>query len=319
MNLLRTFLAAVHLLVVVALLLCGLNAVVSPVVFPYLNLLSLAFPALLGIHVALSVLWLLLRRKRAVFFLLISIFFFKPAQRWINFTPEKKPGNFKVITYNGHYNGGENDAVRNYLLRHNADVVFHQEYRPAENFYPFVKQESVVAISSAHRIVNYQLIDIGDGNSQAMAADIQINGKVIRFINIYLEPFYINKDLVKSAAKNEMKAEVLKNRLLSTFRIHGQQVPIIQKFIKNSPYPVIVGGDLNSVPNSFEYYSLSEGLQDAFTAAGRGSATSFHDFKFPIRIDYLFCSKDILPSTYRVDRGVRYSDHYPVIATFTLK
>lgn len=33
MNLLRTFLAAVHLLVVVALLLCGLNAVVSPVVF----------------------------------------------------------------------------------------------------------------------------------------------------------------------------------------------------------------------------------------------------------------------------------------------
>ncbi|MGS0748127.1 hypothetical protein [Halpernia sp. GG3] len=53
--------------------------------------------------------------------------------------------------------------------------------------------------------------------------------------------------------------------------------------------------------------------------AGSGSATSFHDYKFPIRIDYIFTSKEIEPISYKVDRSARLSDHFPVIATFKLK
>jgi endonuclease/exonuclease/phosphatase family metal-dependent hydrolase len=88
--------------------------------------------------------------------------------------------------------------------------------------------------------------------------------------------------------------------------------------IENSPYPVIIAGDFNSVPNSYEYYHLAEGLEDAFMTAGRGSATSFHDYKFPIRIDYVFSSKSLSATSYVVDRSVSISDHYPVIAEISL-
>ena len=47
-----------------------------------------------------------------------------------------------------------------------------------------------------------------------------------------------------------------------------------------------------------------------------GSATSFHDYKFPIRIDYVFSSKSLKAANYFVNREIGYSDHYPVFADF---
>ena len=96
------------------------------------------------------------------------------------------------------------------------------------------------------------------------------------------------------------------------------QIDSIKKEIENSPYPVFVVGDFNSVPNSYEYYKVSDNLKDAFVEVGRGSGTSFHDFKFPLRIDYIFTSESIQPVSYKVDRDVQISDHFPVIATFKL-
>jgi endonuclease/exonuclease/phosphatase family metal-dependent hydrolase len=79
-----------------------------------------------------------------------------------------------------------------------------------------------------------------------------------------------------------------------------------------------VAGDFNSVPNSYEYYNFGKDLQDAFLTAGKGSASSFHDYKVPLRIDYIFTSKSIIPLSYKVDQSIKLSDHYPVIAEFLL-
>ena len=107
--------------------------------------------------------------------------------------------------------------------------------------------------------------------------------------------------------------------LIPTFRKHQNQISPIKSFIEGSPYPVIVAGDFNAVPNSYEYYKISEGLQDVFLKVGRGSGTSFHDFKFPLKIDHFFASASIEPISYKVDRSVRISDHFPVLAEFRVK
>ena len=86
-----------------------------------------------------------------------------------------------------------------------------------------------------------------------------------------------------------------------------------------SPYPEILDGDFNSVPNSYEYYTINSLLNDAFLDGGSGSGTSFHDYKFPIRIDYLFTSKEIICQKYSIDRTEKMSDHYPVLAEFSFK
>lgn len=103
-----------------------------------------------------------------------------------------------------------------------------------------------------------------------------------------------------------------------TFQAHEDQIRKIRKVIDFSPYPVILAGDFNSVPNSYEYYNLGRDLQDAFLTVGNGASTSFHDYKVPLRIDYIFTSKSIIPLSYKVDHSVKLSDHYPVIAEFLL-
>jgi len=168
-----------------------------------------------------------------------------------------------------------------------------------------------------HDLIN----DKSKGNS--FYADVDINGKIIRVINVYLEPFRLNKNMLGMEDKNCHKEEknklaALFSRLIPTFKAHEAQVNKIRKAVDHSPYPVILAGDFNSVPNSWEYYNLGENLNDAFMAVGNGSSTSFHDYKFPLRIDYIFSSKSITPLNYKVDYSVKLSDHYPVIAEFLL-
>ena len=110
----------------------------------------------------------------------------------------------------------------------------------------------------------------------------------------------------------------IRRKLSPIFKVHQEEVATIRKAIDESPYPVMLVGDFNAVPNSYEYYHLGKGLTDAFVEVGRGSSTSFHDYKFPIRIDYIFTSKEIKPIRYRVDRSIKSSDHFPVIAEFKI-
>ena len=75
--------------------------------------------------------------------------------------------------------------------------------------------------------------------------------------------------------QNEQKAKGIVKRLLPIFKGHQTQVELIRKGVDNSPYPVILAGDFNAVPNSYEYYHLGKDLQDAFVKVGNGSM-DFH-------------------------------------------
>ena len=178
-----------------------------------------------------------------------------------------------------------------------------------------------MTIYTKHPIIEHGLILENRMAGNADYADIDINGKRIRFINVYLEPYKLYEDLQETPENidnTEKKAKTIVGKMLPIFKKHQEQVEKIAAFIKKSPYPVILAGDFNAVPNSYEYYELGKGLTDAFVAVGRGSSTSFHDYKFPIRIDYIFTSKEIKPVSYRVDRSVKISDHFPVIAEFKI-
>lgn len=122
-----------------------------------------------------------------------------------------------------------------------------------------------------------------------------------------------------NSEEDEQKVKNIVKRLIPIFKSHQEQVKIIRENIDHSPYPVIVAGDFNAVPNSYEYYKISEGLKDAFYEVGRGSGTSFHDYKYPLRIDYIFTSESIKPVSYKVDRSVNLSDHFPVVTTFKIE
>lgn len=306
------------------------NAWISPNTFSKLNLLSLAFPYLLLLHLFFTVLWLFLKkRKLALLFFVSTLLFYNPVRRWVNFSPQqaektKSENEIKVLTYNVKYGFAGWNQVKKYITDQNADIILVQEKDTNRAVrQDLIKYPSVI-LKTKHKIIRQKdlIDDHSKGNS--FYADIDINGKIIRVINVYLEPFRLNKNMVgieeeKPDDKEEPnKIGAVLSRLIPTFKIHEEQVRRIRTAVDHSPYPVILAGDFNSVPNSWEYYNLGKNLDDAFLVAGNGSSTSFHDYKFPLRIDYIFSSKSIKPKSYKVDYSVKLSDHYPVIAEFQL-
>ncbi len=306
-----------------------MNSFVPPKVFPWFNLLSLGFPILIGAYILLTLFWIVSWKKRAFVFLLLGLLFFKPVIRWVNFSSKKEQeANLKIVTLNA--KGGKFGAaeIRDYIDQQDADLVFLQEpFDPdfklkglsGENNIP------VLAFYSKYEIVSHKNIFEGlenkDITAQCEAIDVNIRGKIYRCINVHLESFGIVKDMVKlngNKEEDETKTKNVLKKLIYNFKNHQEQVDIIKKEIDDSPYPVFVVGDFNAVPNSYEYYKISNVLKDAFEEVGRGSGTSFHDFKFPLRIDYVFTSNSIQPVSYKVDHDVQISDHFPVIATFKL-
>ncbi|MBL1221518.1 endonuclease/exonuclease/phosphatase family protein [Chryseobacterium sp. L7] len=327
MKVVRLVILILHLGVLFLLLGTLLNAYVPPKIFPWFNLLSLGFPVLIIIYCIFTLFWLFSWKKRTFVFMLIGLIFMNPVQRWVNFSPGKKEtADLKVISFNIKAGSLGASDIEKYLNASNADVIMLQEAgsKVSVKGMNVVDKSGILKVFSKHKIIDSKELiksDYETNNGYATQADIEIEGKIYRFINIYLEPFKFEKGMIRIDGVKEEDEQKLKNivkRLIPVFKKHQDQVKSIKEGIENSPYPVIVMGDLNSVPNSYEYYHLSEGLQDAFVKAGKGSGTSFHDYKFPIRIDYIFTSKTIQPVTYKVDRTIKRSDHYPVIGTFSL-
>ncbi|WBV55155.1 endonuclease/exonuclease/phosphatase family protein [Chryseobacterium daecheongense] len=305
-----------------------MNAYVPPRIYPWFNLLSLGFPVLIIAYVLLTVFWVFTWKKRAIVFTAFGLLFLNPVKRWVNYSAEKKEtSDLKIISLNAKGGTMGIKNIEDYVDSQNADVVLLQEHVRDYNFKGMGKGRGdvIVSISSKYKIIDQkELIESNSetNNAYANQTDIEIKGNTYRFINVYLQPFKFEKSMVKlkgNSDEDEQKLKDIVKRLIPTFKMHQDQVAAVRKGIDESPYPVILVGDFNSVPNSYEYYHLGKGLKDAFVEAGRGSATSFHDYKFPIRIDYVFTSESIQPLSYKVDRSVRISDHYPVVATFKLK
>lgn len=325
MGIIRLILTVFHLIIIALLFGTVMNAYIPPSVLGFLNLLSLGFPILIIINIILLIFWIITWKKRAVVFLVLSLFFIIPTRRWVNFTPTKKEKpNLKIISLNGKSGLFGDENIYSFLNSQNADVVLTQEYRSAENlkgFEYFERNFPVVKIQSRFTIVESGIVETDAKNGRCIYADIKVNGKIIRFVNVYMEPFYLDKSMVKPTKDmdaNEEKVKSILHKLIPTFRKHQSQIAPIKGFLDGSPYPIILAGDFNSVPNSYEYYTLSENLEDTFLKVGKGSGTSFHDFKFPIKIDHIFASKSIEPISYNVDRSVKISDHFPVIAEFRI-
>ncbi len=309
---------------VIVLLLCTLgNAWIPPNRMGELNLLSLGFPYLIVLHVVLTLFWIFKKKKFAIAFAASMLLFYNPVRRWVNFSPQSKKaqskGDLKVLTFNVQYGSFGWDRVKKYIRAQDADIILVQERDTNRVLRQDLIKYPTVILKTKHRIVRHAELIEDKSRGNSFYADIDVCGKIVRVVNVYLEPFRLHKSMFElKKLKEKGKIDTLLSHMVPTFQTHEEQIKKIRKAIDLSPYPVILAGDFNSVPNSYEYYNLGKDLQDAFLAAGNGISSSFHDYKVPLRLDYIFSSKSITPLSYKVDHSVKLSDHYPVIAEFLL-
>jgi endonuclease/exonuclease/phosphatase family metal-dependent hydrolase len=83
-------------------------------------------------------------------------------------------------------------------------------------------------------------------------------------------------------------------------------------------HPVLLMGDFNDSPISVVHRSLRKHFADAFSVVGKRWGPTFNIGPIPIRLDHIYCSRNIrvLDCRVRNDALTRVaSDHRPVIAS----
>ncbi|WP_167336868.1 endonuclease/exonuclease/phosphatase family protein [Apibacter mensalis] len=319
----------------IAILLCitYLNKFIEPKIFPYLGLLALIYPILIAIYLLFTIYWIIKREKVFIPFFIFTFFLLFPIKKFVHLgeaNHEQITNNeLKILTYNIRYANNNKDlqALENYITQKDVDIAFFHEiytrqWRSKEIFLAerYNAAFDLIGISSKYPIINEQKI-ILPNNGFAGMVDIQKDQDIIRCFSIYLEPMYLNKNIFKISTIAQLKnnLEIITDKLLKGFKKHEVQIDLLTKYIKESPYPVIVCGDFNSVPLSYEYFTLKKDLVDVFEKSGKGLGWTFYDYYYPIRIDYIFVNNDFKSKLCYVDRNVNFSDHYPVLATLELK
>jgi endonuclease/exonuclease/phosphatase family metal-dependent hydrolase len=82
---------------------------------------------------------------------------------------------------------------------------------------------------------------------------------------------------------------------------------------------VILTGDLNDMPYSYSYQKLKKYLHSSFENGGRGFGFTFNGRMFFLRIDNQFYSEGVTLNEFETHRNVKYTDHFPISADYSLE
>jgi endonuclease/exonuclease/phosphatase family metal-dependent hydrolase len=162
-------------------------------------------------------------------------------------------------------------------------------------------------------------------NSVFQYADLLVNNDTIRVFNIHLQSLhfnphnrlYLNNPSMDEKRDLEESKSILR-KFKAGFNKRKWQSDNVKKEINKSPYPVILCGDFNDVPNSYVYNNIGNGMVNAFEQKGSGIGTTYSSISSTLRIDNIFVSPVFQVTQFtRVKKNL--SDHYPLIADIQKK
>lgn len=289
---------------------------------PYLNpksfsipaLLAISYPLILGFHLLFAAYWFMRFNRKILLSLsalAVSYFFSIPIfQAKSSFKALAKDQSFSVLSFNSqlaYFSGGKKEEVEghqskiaHFIKQENADIICLQEVRKGMSSqlnYPYSKTFGFSQIHSNYEIIASQKIEFYENSTNnSCFADLKVHDDTIRVYNLHLESLHLgNEDynLLKKRSDTEVQTEFQdktkklkqKIRLATSKRVN--QVDRILKSIANSPYPSLVCGDFNDVPQSYIYRKLTEQHKDAFIESGKGYGATYRQLIFPFRIDYI--------------------------------
>ena len=333
-----------------------LSIKVSPVLLGNFSLISFAILPALVINTSYLCYFLFRSHYRFIFFnLLLFAFGYQHLQRSFTFNTSQKEGEIKVLNSNvrifnvykhlRNENSQSSKEMIKWISNYDADIMILQEFYNLDssniwsttskitNNYPYnflqvslnnsIKAEFGQIIFSKHPIINRGVIEYENKTfNQAIFADLVKGKDTIRVYNIHLESMKIEERKLLDGKNDEdeikNKVKDTSNKLMRGIKLRTKQIEKITNHIKSSPYPVILGADMNDIPYSYSYEQFSKLLKNSFEEKGKGFGFSFNGKLFFLRIDNLFASDDFETNSFTVHREIPYSDHFPISATYTL-
>jgi len=185
-------------------------------------------------------------------------------------------------------------------------------------------ENSIAVTYTKHPIINQGHIKIGHIYNTCIWTDIQFPDQIVRVYNPHLSSNKISKKTSKLIGQPDLRDDKTWSDIKFIFNNYGatakqrvKEVTIIKEHMAQSPYPIILAGDLNDTPLSYTYRLLTENLQDAFVCAGAGIGNTYAGSIPLLRIDYTLVDPKFNILNYEMVKE-DFSDHYPIITTINL-
>jgi endonuclease/exonuclease/phosphatase family metal-dependent hydrolase len=207
---------------------------------------------------------------------------------------------------------------------HYPYYIFSRDYRRWDGMYV-----AGVIIFSRYPITDTLLMsyDRADGikaTESLIAANIDVDGDTMRVFTTHLQSvLFRGKDfhdlqIIKNVNDSILQAGMsIAKKLRYASAIRAEQAVKVRAQLDSSPYPSVICGDFNDVPNSYTYFTIKGSRQDAFIEKGFGIGRTYAYISPTLRIDYILADPRI--NVLQCARfSLPYSDHHPVIADLQL-
>lgn len=179
-----------------------------------------------------------------------------------------------------------------------------------------------IIIFSRYKLINEKSVSYlpYDYNSIFEYADLVKGADTFRIFNLHLQSLkfsnedlqYLDKPTIDDESNFKQSRDIL-SKLKSGFLRRRRQSELVKAEVNKSPYPVVVCGDFNDVPNSYAYCTIGKDLKNAFAEKGSGIGRTYSNFSPTLKIDNIFVDPRFEIMQYARDRK-KISDHFPIIA-----
>jgi endonuclease/exonuclease/phosphatase family metal-dependent hydrolase len=183
-----------------------------------------------------------------------------------------------------------------------------------------VNYQSGVIIFSKLPLFDTTRVPYEHGRESLIYADLVKNNDTLRLYTTHLQSFRFSPtdyryledvkehgDVANPANRNFLV------KMKNSFQLRAEQADQIRALVDSCPFPEIVCGDFNSVPNSYAYWQIRGSRRDAFMEQGFGLGRTFISLAPTLRIDYILCDNRLTVNQFTIGNK-RYSDHWPVTA-----
>ena len=248
--------------------------------------------------------------------------------------------------YNNNNGNGYEPQMMDLIREQNADILCFEEYADKKNlkdknsiastiqnmgypYYCFAETDSThhynakgVIIFSKFPILNSGIISYGKhvNAEHLIYIDIKPGEKSFRIFTTHLQSVRFEYSDYRSLSRLKHAKDpgyhdsrTILSKLKTGYEYRYEQSQIVNDQINKSPYPALITGDFNDVPNSNTYFTIKGKLQDAFLEKGSFIGRTFRYISPTLRIDYILADKNFKVSQFRVIH-VPYSDHFPIEA-----
>ena len=309
-------------------------------VIPLFSFISLGVPALVVVNIFFALYWVFTRIKKSLASILALLIGYISLGSFVQFRNPSTGGlekEFHIMTFNSlgfqgldKANKKENGVkIVAFIKEENPDVICFQEFdykriKSGElDAYPYSyvdfkfgapRSRVVQAIYSKLPIVSKGNLNFPESRNNGIYVDLLYKNDTVRVYNLHLESLKIS---IGNGVFSSKHPEKVYKRLTRVFKKQEEQAKLVAAHRKTVDYKKIVCGDFNNGQYSRIYNIVKGEMQDTFEEKGTGYGRTFNFHGLPVRIDFILADKEFKVKEHK-NFDVKYSDHFPVMASFSL-